>query len=300
MRVSSMPAQEAFWRFLGRFAKSGPKLIAIFFGPTSAASARMLPLNSASGDDRRGLMSSHTMMAFDADLSAIRSQVIDMGGRVRTAVENGIMALAERDLDLAPSLIGLDAEIDSMQREVETKAIETIARRQPLAVDLRELVSAFHIVNDLERIGDLGKNICKRVLIMDAAPAAKLLRGIKRVSIPVLNQLGLVLDSYAERDAAKALSVWSSDKEIDPAHGALLRGLMTHMLEDPRNIVFCAHLLFCSKNLERMGDHTTNIAESVHYMVTGSRLTGDRPKGEDLSFLRLRRSVAGRQSSSRA
>ena len=116
------------------------------------------------------------------------------------------------------------------------------------------------------------------------------------MSVPVLNQLGLVLDSYAERDAAKALSVWSSDEEIDAAHGALLRGLLTHMLEDPRNIVFCAHLLFCSKNLERMGDHTTNIAESVHYMVTGNRLTGDRPKGDDLSFLRSRRSVAGQPS----
>ncbi len=211
------------------------------------------------------------MTAFDADLSAIRSQVIDMGGRVRTAVGNGIMALAERDLDLAQTLIGLDAEIDSMQHEIETKVIETIARRQPLAVDLRELVSAFHIVNDLERIGDLVKNICKRALIMDAAPPAKLLRGIKRVSTPVLNQLELVLDSYAERDAAKGLSVWSSDKEIDAAHGALLRGLLTYMLEDPRNIVFCAHLLFCSKNLERMGDHTTNIAESVHYMVRAVR-----------------------------
>src|SRR5262249_52108191 len=156
--------------------------------------------------------------------------------------------------------------------------------------------SAFHIVNDLERIGDLGKSICKRTLVTDSAPPSKLLQGIRRVSVPVLNQLGLVLDSYAERDAAKALSVWSSDEEIDAAHGALLWGLLTHMLEDPRNIVFCAHLLFCSKNLERMGDHTTNIAESVYYMVTGSRLAGDRPKGEDLSFLRPRRSVAGRPS----
>jgi len=241
-------------------------------------------------------MSSHTMTAFDADLSAIRSRVIDMGRRVREAVGNGIIALGERNLDLAQTLIGLDAKIDSMQREIETKAIETIARRQPLAVDLRELVSAFHIVNDLERIGDLAKSICKRALVTDSAPPSKLLRGIRRVSIPVLNQLELVLDSYAERDAAKAFSVWSSDEEIDAAHAALLRGLLTHMLEDPRNIVFCAHLLFCSKNLERMGDHTTNIAESVYYMITGSRLTGDRPKREDLSFLRSRRSVAGRPS----
>jgi phosphate transport system protein len=235
------------------------------------------------------------MSAFDADLSVIRSEVVEMGARVEKSAQDAITALTNRDLDLAETLIRLDAGIDSMQRGIETKIIETIARRQPLAVDLRELVSAFHIVNDLERIGDLGKNICKRVLIIDAARPAKLLRGINRVSAPVLNQLGLVLDSYTERDAAKALSVWSNDKEIDAAHGSLLRELLTHMMEDPRNIVFCAHLLFCSKNLERIGDHTTNIAESVHYMVTGHRLNGDRPKGEDLSFLRLR-SAAGTQS----
>src|SRR5262249_1150234 len=149
-----------------------------------------------------------------------------------------------------------------------------------------------------ERIGDLAKSICKRALVMDSAPPAKLLRAIRRVSIPVLSQLELVLGSYAERDAAKALSVWSSDDEIDAAYGSLLRPLCTHMLGGPRNIVFCAHLLFCSKNLERMGAHTTNIAESVYYMVTGARLSGDRPKGEDLSFLRSRRSIAGRPSSS--
>ena len=127
-------------------------------------------------------------------------------------VGNGIIALGERNLDLAQTLIGLDVKIDSMQREIETKAIETIARRQPFAVDLREFISAVHIVNDLERIGDLAKSICKRALVTDSAPLSKLLRGIRRVSVPVLNQLGLVLDSYAERDAAKALSVWSSDR----------------------------------------------------------------------------------------
>ena len=154
-------------------------------------------------------MSSHTMTAFDADLSAIRSRVIDMGRRVREAAGNGIIALGERNLDLAQTLIGLDVKIDSMQREIETKAIETIARRL-LAVDLREFVSAVHIVNDLERIGDLAKSICKRALVTDSAPLSKLLRGIRRVSVAVLNQLELVLDGYAERDAGK--SVWSSDR----------------------------------------------------------------------------------------
>jgi len=233
-------------------------------------------------------MSNHTMSAFDADLSRIRSKVIEMGDRVEKSVQDAVTALMKRDLDGAETLIRLDSKIDAMQREIEMNVVETMARRQPLAVDLRELVGAFHIVNNLERLGDLGKSICKRALIMDAVPPAGLLPSIDRVAMPVLRQLELVLDSYAERDAAKAIAVWSSDKEIDAAHGALLRELLTHMMEDPRNIVFCAHLLFCSKNLERMGDHTTNIAESVHYMVTGQRLNGDRPKEEDLSFLRVR------------
>jgi phosphate transport system protein len=237
-------------------------------------------------------MSNHTMMAFDADLRTIRSEVIDMAAQVRESVENSIVALADRDLDLAAGQIEVDRVIDSRQREIETRVIETIARRQPFAVDLRELVSAFHIVSDLERIGDLAKNICKRVLVMDTPPPPKLLRGIERVSREVQTQLRLVLQSYAERDSTKALSVWSSDKAVDAAHGSLLRELLTHMMEDPRNIVFCAHLLFCSKNLERMGDHVTNIAEDVYYMITGDRLNGGRPKGEDLSFLRSR-PVAG-------
>jgi phosphate transport system protein len=237
-------------------------------------------------------MSNHTMMAFDADLRTIRSEVIDMAAQVRESVENSIVALADRDLDLAAGQIEVDRVIDSRQGEIETRVIETIARRQPFAVDLRELVSAFHIVSDLERIGDLAKNICKRVLVMDTPPPPKLLRGIERVSREVQTQLRLVLQSYAERDSTKALSVWSSDKAVDAAHGSLLRELLTHMMEDPRNIVFCAHLLFCSKNLERMGDHVTNIAEDVYYMITGDRLNGGRPKGEDLSFLRSR-PVAG-------
>jgi phosphate transport system protein len=233
-------------------------------------------------------MSNHTMTVFDADLSAIRSEVIEMGALVRQSTTSAVQALTRWDLELAQSPIALDFTIDSMQREIETKAVETIARRQPVAVDLRELVSAFHIVCDLERIGDLAKSICKRVVMIDTAPPAKLLKGIRRVSAPVMHQLGAVLESYAKRDAAAALAVWSRDKDIDAAHASLLRELLTHMMEDPRNIVFCAHLLFCSKNLERMGDHTTNVAESVHYMVTGDPLNGDRPKGDDLRFIRPR------------
>ena len=211
-----------------------------------------------------------------------------MGLLARQAAAEAFAALARRDADLARRQIERDRKIDVMHRRIETKAIETIARRQPVAVavDLRELVSAVRIANDLERIGDLAKSICKRVLLMDSPVHPDLLQPITRVSTPAMRQLGLVLESYADHDSGQALSVWSSDKEIDAAHAALLRELLTHMVEDPRNIVVCAHLLFCSKNLERIGDHTTNIAESVHYLVTGQRLDGERPRGEDLNCCR--------------
>jgi phosphate transport system protein len=231
-------------------------------------------------------MSNHTMSAFDADLATIRSEVLVMGRRVEKFVVEAVSALTTRDIERARQLIALDSAIDSMQRDIETKTIETIARRQPLAIDLRELVGAFLIVSDLERIGDLAKNLCKRILLMETTPPIGLLRRIDLVSVPVLDCLRSVLDSYAQADVGKARSVWSADQEIDAAHGSLLRELLTRMVEDPRNIVFCAHLLFCSKNLGRMGDHATNIAEAVHYMVTGDRLAGERPKGDDLSVFR--------------
>jgi phosphate transport system protein len=231
-------------------------------------------------------MPNHTMSAFDADLATIRSEVLGMGRRVEKFVADAVKALTSRDTDLAKRLVTLDSAIDSMQRDIENKAIETIARRQPFAVDLRELVSAFRIVSDLERIGDLAKNLCKRTILMEAAPPARLLRRLELVSGPVLDQLRGVFDSYSQADAGKAMSIWATDQEIDAAHSSLLRELLTRMVEDPRNIVFCAHLLFCSKNLERMGDHATNIAEAVHYMVTGDRLAGERPKGDDLSVFR--------------
>jgi phosphate transport system protein len=295
-KYAGSEAHPPFWRFLRRFAKTAALDSQALFAGANAA-PQYHPCSIAQESPVKP-MSNHTMTAFDADLRAIWSEVIDMGDRVRKSVEESIAVLAHRNLEVAAAQAELDRFIDSRQREIETKVIETMARRQPLAVDLRELISAFHIVSDLERIGDLAKNICKRVLVMDTAASPKLLRGIEHVSIQVLTQLRLVLESYAERDSAKALSAWSSDKAIDAAHGSLLRELLTHMMEDPRNIVFCAHLLFCSKNLERIGDHVTNIAESVYYMVTGHRLNGDRPKAEDLSFLRLR-SADGQRSGAR-
>jgi phosphate transport system protein len=274
----------AFWGLVRRLANPNAVSPQILLDPSEAGSKYRSC--AATPEPASGAMSSHTRTVFDADLSGLRSEVLEMGALVRQSVNAASKALTDWDLDLAKGQIVLDPAIDSMQRKIENRAVETIARRQPVAVDLRELVSALHIACDLERIGDLAKSICKRVSMIDSAPPATLLEGIRRVSSQVIHQLQLALDSYDSRDAAAAFGVWSRDKDIDAAHASLLRELLTHMMEDPRNVVFCAHLLFCSKNLERMGDRTTNIAESVHYMVTGHHLKGDRPRADDLSFLR--------------
>ena len=161
----------------------------------------------------------------------------------------------------------------------------TIARRQPMAVDLREVVSALRIANDLERIGDLAKNIAKRVTALDGDfHPTKLIRGVEHMAIPGAGQLKKVLDSYAGRDLEKALEVWSSDEQVDAMCTSLFRELLTYMMEDPRNITFCIHLMFCAKNIERMGDHATNIAETIYYMVEGRPIVDQRPKGDTTSF----------------
>jgi phosphate transport system protein len=168
-----------------------------------------------------------------------------------------------------------------LQREVEESAILTIARRQPLAVDLRETISAIRVSGDVERIGDLAKNIGKRALAIggDFQPQ-KIVVGLQHMSDLVLGQLKDVLDAYSQQDTAKAIDVWKRDGAIDALYTSLFRELLTYMMEDPRNISFCTHLLFCAKNIERIGDHTTNIAETVHYLVTGETLAIDRPKAD--------------------
>jgi phosphate transport system protein len=226
-------------------------------------------------------MSEHTIKAFDADLQDLVRVVVEMGGLAERQIVNSIEALDKRDLALAQRVITEDAKIDALQREIEEKAILTIARRQPMAVDLREVVGALRLSNDLERIGDLAKNIAKRVGALDGDfQPQQVMRGVEHMSDLVLTQIKEVLDSFAHRDAAKALAVWRGDEEIDAVNNSLFRELLTYMMEDPRNISYCIHLLFCAKNIERMGDHATNIAETVVYIVEGRALADERPKGD--------------------
>ena len=223
----------------------------------------------------------HTMKAFDADLQQLTRLIAEMGGLAERQIGEAVDALSRRDLALAQHVVAEDGKIDTLQREIEEKTILTIARRQPMAVDLREVVGALRVSNDLERIGDLAKNIAKRVEGLDSdLNFQKVMRGVEHMTELVLTQIKDVLDSYAHRDVEKALQVWRGDEEVDAVNNSLFRELLTYMMEDPRNISVCIHLLFCAKNIERMGDHATNIAETVYYMAEGRALPDERPKGD--------------------
>jgi phosphate transport system protein len=232
----------------------------------------------------------HTAKAFDADLQELSRMVAEMGGLTEKQIADAVDALARRNSERAQHIVRADLSIDALQREIEDKAVLTIARRQPMAVDLRELLGALRVCNDLERIGDLAKNIAKRVLVLDIqVHSSKVIRGVRHMGTLVLAQLKQVLDSYAGRDLEKALTVWNGDEQIDAMCTSIFRELLTYMMEDPRNITSCIHLMFCAKNIERMGDHATNIAETVYYMIEGRSIPDPRPKGDTTTFGELSR-----------
>lgn len=230
-------------------------------------------------------MPEHIVTSFDADLEFLRSKIAEMGGIAEKMLDDSTRALVRRDIVLARQVIEADARLDSLQREIEEHAVATIARRQPVAIDLREIISAIRVAGDVERIGDLAKNTGKRVLaISTETHPAKIVGGVQHMSDLVQAQLKDVLDAYAERDERKALDVWNRDDRIDALYNSVFRELLTYMMEDTRNITFCTHLLFLAKNTERIGDHTTNIAETIYYLTTGETLAGERPKGDTTSF----------------
>jgi phosphate transport system protein len=224
-------------------------------------------------------MVQHTMMAFDADLRELRDAILEMGTRTQKQISDAMNALLTGDVELAHTVRAADGVIDSLQHDVEAKAIGTIARRQPFAVDLREIVGALRIATDLERIGDLAANMAKRAeLISRETLVDEITVQLGQMAARVLEQLRDVLDSYHRRDAIEALGVWEKDQDIDALHNSAFRQLLSYMMEDPENISLGMHLLFCAKNIERIGDHATNIAESVHYIVEGDAIPGERPK----------------------
>jgi phosphate transport system protein len=229
------------------------------------------------------MASSHIYSVFDEELKFLMRRISEMGGLAEQMVAESVRSLVNSDAALAQKVISDDVVMDAMEKEIGEKAVVTIAKRQPVASDLREIIGALRIASDLERVGDLGKSNCKRVVAIQATGVPRALaRGLEHLSDLALAQLKEVLDVYTTRSAEKAKSIRDRDEEIDAIYTSLFRELLTYMMEDPRNITSCTHLLFCAKNIERIGDHATNIAETIYYMTTGAVPEGERPK-EDLT-----------------
>ncbi len=225
-------------------------------------------------------MAPHIVTSFDTELKALTALVNEMGTLVTEQIEAAAIALRTQSNEKATAVIASDKAVDALQGRIEELVINMIAKRQPLAIDLRVTVATLKIATDLERMGDLAKNNAKRVLAMtNHAQTLAIAASLEPLNQKAHAQAVAAMQAYATRDKERARAVWTSDGEIDTLHTALFRELLTYMMEDPRNIGHCTHLLFCSKNLERIGDHATNIAENVHYIVTGLHVSGDRPKG---------------------
>ena len=231
-------------------------------------------------------MSDHIVKAYDQEISGLKSHLAEMGGLAEEQLANAIQALSRRDLSLADIVIANDQRLDEIEREIEEKAILTIAKRQPMALDLREIIVAIRVSSDIERIGDLAKNTAKRAHAISEVLPRKLSAGLNRMGQMAQNQLHQVLNAYAQYNDEMGLAVWRADEELDALYNSIFRELLTYMMEDPRNISECTHLLFGAKNLERIGDHTTNIAENIHYLIHGKALVETRPKKDVTAMMR--------------
>ena len=228
-------------------------------------------------------MVEHTVRAYEEELEALTAELSRMGGLAEVEVGDAIRAIARRDVALAQAVIGRDARLDEIEVDIERRAIRLIALRQPVADDLRRTVAALKISMNLERCGDLAKNIAKRALVIaEDDPINPPIRSIERMGELVAGRLKDVLDAFAARDIDRAKAVWQRDQEVDEHYDSIFRELLTYMMGDPRTITSCAHLLFVAKNLERIGDHATNIAELILYEVTGEAITDQRPKIDSL------------------
>ncbi|MEY4241777.1 MAG: hypothetical protein RJA14_1473 [Pseudomonadota bacterium] len=224
-------------------------------------------------------MPQHTVKAYGDELNQLTAEVARMGGLAEAQVADAVDSVARRDVALARAVVDRDARLDAMHRDIERKAIRLIALRQPVASDLRRTLASMKLAVDLERTGDLAKNIAKRGLILaEGEPMQPLTRSIERMGKLVSMRLRDVLDAYAAAEIDRAIAVWNTDDEVDEHYNALFRELLTYMMGDPRTITAGTHLLFMAKNLERIGDHATNIAETIYYEITGQEFMGERPR----------------------
>ncbi len=228
-------------------------------------------------------LNEHIVTSYEDELIDLNKSISEMGGMVEQAITEGAMALLKLDHAQARNVRTFDAQIDQMQQRINDSVVSIIARRQPMATDLRMVVTAIQVANDLERTGDMAKQLAKRTLQLEnLGLAPKFYNGVKHMKDLVSRQLQAALDAYLTRDSKAAVEVCNHDDEIDAIYNSLFRELLTYMMEDPRNITQCTHLLFCAKSLERVGDHATNIAEAAYYLETGHHLGADEQQRQKL------------------
>ena len=227
----------------------------------------------------------HTVKSYDEELKKLQQDIASMGRLAESELQNAMQALIRRNPDLGSQVVLDDARVDELEQLAGAQVVRLLALRQPMASDLREIVAALKISSDLERIGDYSANIGKRVVALSQVPPFRLPATLPRMGWLAQQNIRETLAAYAERDADKAYRAWQADEELDETYSSLFRELLTYMMEDPRNIGACTHLLFIAKNIERIGDHATNIAETVYFMVLGEPLRSVRPKGDSTSYM---------------
>jgi phosphate transport system protein len=230
------------------------------------------------------MVSEHIIKSYDQELQRLDNTITEMGGMAESQLAGAMEAVGKRDIELASQVIEGDVKVDELEREVESLAVRLLALRQPMARDLRQILAALKIASDLERICDYAANVAKRSIALSQTPPVKPAYAIPRMGRLCQAMIKDMLDAYVERDAEKAIAVWLRDEELDEMYTSLFRELLTYMIEDPRNITAGTHLLFMAKNLERVGDHTTNIAETLYFLVHGKPLTQARPKRDRTSL----------------
>ena len=230
------------------------------------------------------MVSEHIVKAFDQELDQLKLDVTQMGGLAESEVESAIQCIVRRDAELAASVVQTDQRVDELEIEIDERAVRLLALRQPMASDLREVVAALKISHDLERIGDLAANLAKRAIAMSQMPPVRPTSAIPRIGRLAQEIIKDVLDAYSSRDLSKAIAAWQRDEELDDLYTSLFRETLTYMMEDPRNISPCTHLLFMAKNIERIGDHATNIAEMIHFLIEGKAMDKVRPKSDLSSY----------------
>lgn len=223
-------------------------------------------------------MSEHTVKSYDDELAHLANIITRMGGMAEAQLASAMQALAARDGDLASRVVAGDARIDELEHEVQSFTVRLLALRQPVASDLRHIVAALKISSELERIGDYAANVAKRTMVLNQLPSVQPVSALVNLGRAVQDILKDIIDAYVEHDVEKARQVWMRDEDVDSAYNSLFRELVTYMMEDPRTITACTHLMFMAKNVERIGDHATNIAEILHFLVVGTQIEGERPK----------------------